>query len=136
MAEEETFKVMDRRGRDRAPAGEETPPSSPGADEPAPASRGARAPSPGEGIRGKPDLQSVFVMFASTALVALGVAPNPADGQRSIDLDQARDAIDLLLLLREKTEGNRAEQESRVLEQILYDLQMRFVEVSAKASRA
>jgi hypothetical protein len=66
-------------------------------------------------------------MFASSALINLGEAADPGTGERLVDLDQAKDAIDLLLLLREKTAGNRTEHESRLLEQILYDVQMRYV---------
>jgi uncharacterized protein DUF1844 len=60
-------------------------------------------------------------------MIGLGEAPDPTSGERSVDLAQAREAVDVLLLLREKTEGNRSEQESRLLEEILYDLQMRFL---------
>ena len=60
-------------------------------------------------------------------MINLGEAADPVTGERRVDLDQARDAIDVLLLLRDKTSGNRTEQESRFLEKILYDLQMRFV---------
>ena len=74
-------------------------------------------------------------MFASSALINLGEAPDPASGERQVDLDQAKEAIDLLLLLREKTEGNRTEHESRLLEQILYDVQMRFVQAAKGSAR-
>ena len=43
------------------------------------------------------------------------------------DLAQASEAIDILVLLREKTQGNRTPEESDLLEQIIYDLQLRFV---------
>ncbi|HET8575529.1 MAG TPA: DUF1844 domain-containing protein [Methylomirabilota bacterium] len=76
------------------------------------------------------DLSGLFVMFASTALVSLGAAPDPMTGERRVDLDEARGAIDVLLLLRDKTRGNRTEQESRLLEEILYDLQLRFVKAA------
>jgi len=66
-------------------------------------------------------------MLASTALVNLGEAADPETGERVLDLEQARDAIDLLALLRVKTEGNRTERESRLLDEMLYDLQLRFV---------
>lgn len=66
-------------------------------------------------------------MLASSALVNLGEAADPATGERILDLEQAKEAIDLLSLLRIKTEGNRTEQESRLLEEMLYDLQLRFV---------
>jgi hypothetical protein len=105
--EEEGFKVTDRRHRDAASGPE------PKAD--------------------PPDLSSVFVMFASWALIGLGEAPDPATGQRGLDLPQARDAIETLRLLREKTVGNRTEPESRLLEELLYDVQMRYVRVAKTA---
>jgi hypothetical protein len=75
-------------------------------------------------------------MFASSALVSLGEAADPVTGETRVDLDQAREAVDVLLLLRDKTHGNRSEQESRLLEEILYDLQMRFVRAAeGKKSR-
>ena len=66
-------------------------------------------------------------MLASSALVNLGEAADPETGERILDLDQAKEAIDLLSLLRAKTEGNRTEQEGHLLEEMLYDLQLRFV---------
>src|SRR5262245_43304177 len=128
MAEEESFKVTDRRGREQERTGPETTPGATAREE---SRLGAGQPIPsGEG---QVDLQSLFVMFASSALVNLGEA-DPATGERLIDLDQARDAIDILLLLRDKTTGNRTEQESRLLEQIIYDVQMRYVQVTREAS--
>jgi hypothetical protein len=67
-------------------------------------------------------------MLASSALVHLGEAEDPVTGESHRDLAQAKYTIDLLLLLREKTEGNRNPEESQLLEGILYDLQMRFVQ--------
>lgn len=72
-------------------------------------------------------------MFASSTLICLGEAPDPATGERRMDLPQAREAIETLLLLREKTEGNRTEQESGLLEEILYDVQMRYVRIAKSA---
>jgi hypothetical protein len=73
------------------------------------------------------DLSALFAMFASSALVSLGAMPDPETGAPRLDLGQAQAAIDVLLMLREKTRGNRTEQESLLLEETLYDLQMRFV---------
>ena len=138
MAEEESFKVIDRRGREQdgepsgsGPGSMAPPPTAPGpaAVDPASAARepGRETPEPPGSAQGAVDLQGLFVMFASSALINLGEAADPATGERLVDLDQAKDAIDLLLLLREKTAGNRTEHESRLLEQILYDVQMRYV---------
>jgi Domain of unknown function (DUF1844) len=135
MAEQESFKVRDRRiGREASPAtepdvpsGEGTPPSPP------PSAQDARSPQRDPGTRTEQpppvggDLQGLFVMFASSALVNLGEATEPGSGERRVDLEQAREAIDMLLLLRDKTRGNLSAEESRLLEGVLYDLQMRFV---------
>jgi hypothetical protein len=73
-------------------------------------------------------------MLASSALVNLGEAADPATGERVLDLEQAKEAIDLLALLRVKTNGNRTDQESHLLEEMLYDLQLRFVNAARNAS--
>jgi hypothetical protein len=134
MAEEETFKVIDRRGRGGEVASTAAGSAAPARETPEPAREPAAEPRPPHahaGAREKPDLQGLFVMFATSALINLGQAPDPASGERHVDLEQAQEAIDLLLLLREKTQGNRTEQESRVLEQVVYDLQMRYVQAAS-----
>jgi hypothetical protein len=60
----------------------------------------------------------------------LGDAPNPVDGRIERNLTMARQTIDLLGLLEEKTQGNLTGEEERVLEQALYELRLRYVEVS------
>ena len=146
MAEEESFKVTDRRGRDQDG---ESSGSGPGSPAPPPIAPGRAAVDPGSAgqepgresleppasAQGSVDLQGLFVMFASSALINLGEAADPVTGERLVDVDQAKDAIDLLLLLREKTAGNRTEHESRLLEQILYDVQMRYVRVKSGSPR-
>jgi hypothetical protein len=142
MAEDETFKVRDRRRREDAlddvssspPPVEQASPveaasSPPRAEAPGPKIVGPSA-SPPEG----PDLRGLFIMLASSALVNLGEAADPATGERLLDLEQAKEAIDLLALLRVKTNGNRTDQESHLLEEILYDLQLRFVSAARSAS--
>jgi len=133
MAEEEAFKVVDRRGRSggdapaepAAPARGSGGPAAPSSSPPIGAPPAMGGPSPGAH-----DLQALFSMLASSALVCLGAEVDPATGEAQVDLEQARELIDLLLLLRDKTEGNRTEPESTFLEQILYDLQIRFVQAS------
>ncbi|HXJ84222.1 MAG TPA: DUF1844 domain-containing protein [Candidatus Methylomirabilis sp.] len=129
MAEtdEGTFKVTDRRGRAREEL-EEPPPaeSREPAAGPAPAEPGpTTAPGPRQ-----LDLQGIFVMFATSALIGLGDAADPVTHERRFDLEQAREAIDILLMLRDKTAGNRTAHEDRLLEELVYDLQMRFVRAS------
>lgn len=76
---------------------------------------------------------STFVLgVIGSALVHLGDAPAP-EGRTERNLLLARQDIDLLGLLQEKTKGNLTGDEERLLEQALCDLRMRFVEVSRGA---
>ena len=54
-------------------------------------------------------------------------APNPATGAREINLGLARNTIDLLAMLKEKTAGNLDEEEAKLLEAMLYELRTKFV---------
>jgi hypothetical protein len=73
-----------------------------------------------------------FVLsLAHTAAVHFGDVPDPVSGQQaSTNLEAAQQMIDILALLEEKTRGNLTAEERQLLEQILYELRMRYVEVS------
>ncbi|MDO8476498.1 MAG: DUF1844 domain-containing protein [Candidatus Rokubacteria bacterium] len=135
MAEDETFKVTDRRRRDETDESPTAPaPPDPAAQAPGAAATGSASQGPAPAPQGGPDLQGLFIMLASSALVNLGEAADPETGERVLDLEQAKEAIDLLSLLRVKTEGNRTDQESHLLEEMLYDLQLRFVRAAKGAA--
>jgi hypothetical protein len=74
-----------------------------------------------------------FVNFLTTlatnAAASLGAMPHPATGQRTVDLETGKFWIDVLAMLREKTEGNLHPQESRLLEGLLGDLRMQYVQL-------
>lgn len=77
---------------------------------------------------------STFVIsLSSSALIHLGLAEDPVTGGIDRDLALARQTIDILGMLQEKTRGNLSEEESRLLESILFDLRIRFVEEAGKA---
>ena len=72
---------------------------------------------------------STFILGLSTqALVALGEVEHPLSKQAEPNLAAARQLIDIMTLLREKTRGNLQSDEEHLLESVLYDLRMRFVE--------
>jgi hypothetical protein len=74
---------------------------------------------------------STFVLSLShSALMHLGEAPHPETGKVEKNLILARQTIDLLAMLEEKTKGNLAGDEERLIGQILFDLRMRYVELS------
>jgi uncharacterized protein DUF1844 len=76
-----------------------------------------------------------FVLsLASTAALHFGDIPDPMTGERSeVNLDGAAQMIEILALLDQKTRGNLTAEERQVLEQVLYELRLRFVEASGGA---
>lgn len=123
-----------------APPAEEAPPSAhqptPQVQEthigPADAEEEFAGEDDGEEIPGAQDPAS-FVNFLSTlatnAAAALGAMPHPATGQRSLDLDSGKYWLDILSMLSAKTKGNLHPQESRLLEGLLADLRMQYVQI-------
>lgn len=82
----------------------------------------------------KEDIQfSTFLLgLASTALIHLGQSPHPEGGAPAKNLVLARQSLDLLAMLREKTEGNLSAEEDRLFQDLLADLRFRFVEASKR----
>jgi len=76
------------------------------------------------------------VSLASTAAIHFGDMPDPISGERGqLNLDGAAQMIEILALLEQKTKGNLTAEERQVLEQVLYELRLRFVEVSGGGKR-
>ncbi len=147
--EQGSFKVTDRRqftdeGEVRDPqqpdAGEQAPPQK---EEPPTANqeekpKASQEPSqkeeaeptgeqgPGQGV----NFTSFLLSLATTGMVHLGEMPEPSSGQKMEDLGAARQMIDILDILKEKTEGNLSSEESHLLENVLYELRLKFMEKS------
>jgi len=69
-----------------------------------------------------------FIMSLNTsALFHLGEIADPSSGKKNKDLILAKHAIDTLTLLKEKTKGNVTTEEKELLENVLFDLKMRYV---------
>ena len=76
------------------------------------------------------------VSLASSAAIHFGDLPDPNTGERAeVNLEGAAQMIDILALLEEKTRGNLTLEERQVLEQVLYELRLRFVEASGGGKR-
>lgn len=127
------FVVIDRRGEaDEDEANDASPDASPQPSE-------ASGPSAGEtGSQGfgapdalpQMDFSTLLHSFAISALYHLGIAPGPDGKPADPDLTLAKQNIDILELLSEKTTGNLTDEERQLLEGILYEVRMRFVEIS------
>jgi hypothetical protein len=76
----------------------------------------------------KIDLTTFFLSISSAAFMGLGLVPSGEDQGLKVDLELARQNIDLLELMAEKTKGNRTPEEDRLIEQLLFETRMRFVE--------
>ena len=155
--EEVSFKVADRRkfnpdgslkeGVTLEPAKQEEKPAGPvtsaAATKPEPPKTKSTEPSPepvhedefagDEDDFADADDPASFVHFLSTlatnAAAALGAVPHPATGQRSLDLETGKYWLDVLGMLRDKTKGNLSPQEARLLEGLLADLRMQYVQL-------
>jgi len=99
------------------------------------------SPDPGESAyadaraHGGPDLPGIdfttlVLSLSHSALLHLGDAPDPVSGELEVSLPMARQSIDLISMLQEKTRGNLTGEEERTLSQALFDLRMRYVEVT------
>jgi hypothetical protein len=76
------------------------------------------------------------VSLASTAAIHFGDVPDPASGERTEpNLEGAAQMIEILSLLEAKTKGNLTLEERQLLEQVLYELRLRYVQASAGGKR-
>jgi hypothetical protein len=150
--EDKGFAVHDKRriGKEDAPEAGYTAPETP-AEQPAgtgarpSGSADGRTAPPGAtdrasgGARAEADQRpympltfTSFVMSLSTsALIYLGQVPDPVSGKTITDLVGARQTIDLISLLKEKTAGNLTPDEVAFIDGALYDLRMLFVKANS-----
>ncbi|MGB0620655.1 MAG: DUF1844 domain-containing protein [Myxococcota bacterium] len=77
----------------------------------------------------KVDFSTFVLSLGTTALYQLGAVPDPATGQ-TVEPDPlvAQQTIDTLEMIRDKTRGNLDEEERKLIDSLLYELRMRFVE--------
>ncbi len=141
MEEDKGFHVRDRRSYLSDEAGEGSG-KKPPQEKPSMAEQ--KPPSPeGGGSSGRTaeereqdafpvQFSSFILSLATSALIHLGEEANPATGEKSVQLPMARQVIDLLSLLQEKTKGNLSKEEEALISQVLFTLRMKFVEMEKK----
>ena len=81
------------------------------------------------------DFATFILSLSHSAVLHLGEAPHPETNQIEQNLTLARQTIDLLGLLEDKTKGNLTGDEERLLTQVLFDLRMHFVAVQKRAEK-
>ncbi|MBU4305189.1 MAG: DUF1844 domain-containing protein [Candidatus Omnitrophica bacterium] len=71
---------------------------------------------------------SVFISsLAMQALIALGEIENPITNKKETEPEQAKYLIDTISMIQEKTKNNLTEEEAKIIDQILYELRMKYV---------
>ena len=129
MAEKEKgFVVKDRRmfSPDGPPAADEPPAAE---ERPAPKSASASDAPPRQTETPLPQINfpTFVASLNASALVHLGVIEDPVSGKVEKNLPMAKQTIDILSMLQQKTAGNLAADEDGMLKSILYDLRILFV---------
>jgi hypothetical protein len=74
------------------------------------------------------DFATFVLSLGSSALVHLGELPDPDSGEKRRDLPMAKQTIDILGILADKTRGNLDEAEDQLLQSLLYDLRIKYVD--------
>ena len=125
MAEqEEGFVVRDRRGGGSETAAKASGPS----DAPKPASAaGSEHQAPAFPVT----FSSFVISLGSSSLMLMGEKLDPQQQAVPVNLPQAKEIIDLLSVLEEKTKGNLTSEEQTVLRDMLYALRMKYVSLSS-----
>lgn len=78
------------------------------------------------------NFSSFVISLSSSALFHFGEIPDPVTNTKQRNLPLAKQTIDILGILKDKTEGNLSEEESKLLENLLFDLRLRYVNESKK----
>ncbi len=76
-----------------------------------------------------PSFPLLITTLATQAMVAMGMIPHPATQKADVQLGQAKHFIDMISMLEEKTERNRTEEESAMMEQITHELRVSFLAI-------
>src|SRR4051812_32688915 len=127
------FTVNDRRifADEKGTARVQEPP--PQADTNQARSPGDSSQTPSEGAPGPGiDFHTFVLSLGSSALLHLGELERPGAAGPEKNLPMAKHTIDILGMLQDKTRGNLTPAEAKLMEGLLYDLRIRFVDAQAK----
>lgn len=89
--------------------------------------RNAKPVEPPPGTGAHIDFPSYILSYYTQCLVLLGEVPNPYTNKKEEDLEAARHTVDILGMLKEKTQGNLAPEEQQLLESVLYEVRLKYM---------
>lgn len=73
------------------------------------------------------DFATFIMSLSQSAFYQLGEVPDPLTGKTELNLPAVHQTIDMLMMLKEKTKGNLTPEEAKLMEQMIYELQMKYV---------
>ncbi|MFC1579746.1 DUF1844 domain-containing protein [Thermodesulfobacteriota bacterium] len=76
------------------------------------------------------NFSSLILSLSSSALLHIGEIADPHTGEKKKDLSLAKHSIDIIAMLKEKTEGNLSEEEQKLLDSVLTDLRWRYIKAA------
>lgn len=91
--------------------------------------------SPGRYEEEEANFETLVSYLSTTAMFQLGLIPGPSGERIPADMTNAKRTVDLLEVLQEKTQGNLTAGEARLLDEVLYELHMTFVEMQKRRAR-
>jgi hypothetical protein len=134
------FKVVDRRPfaadgsrKEGIPAEEKKGEAGGAPDRSAPTELQSESRSPYDEVSS--GFETLVSYLSTTAMFQLGLVAGPSGERIPSDMPNAKRTINLLEVLQEKTQGNLTASESRLLEDVLYELRMSFVEMQKRQAR-
>lgn len=127
--EDKGYKVEDRRFFQKSEEEQAKIKEEEAAQKAAAQAEAGKAPPEGRAEAPLPEItfSALLISLSSSAFIHLGDLPDPATGEKTKDLPLAKQTIDLLGLLREKTRNNLQEDEEKLFDHLLYDLRLRYV---------
>ncbi len=81
------------------------------------------------------DFSSFLLSLSTQAFISLGEVKNPVTGETKVDINAAKQVIDIIYMLKNRTKGNLNSSENELLETILYDLRLKFIEKSKQIKK-
>ncbi len=126
--EGEGFTIKDKRSsnqpEEETKASEESQKKEPAAKE--------EPPSQAEGQNFELNFSTFVLSLTSSAFYHLGDIPDPMTGQKQENLPAVKQTIDILIMLQEKTKNNLDAEEAKLMEQLIYELQIKYVAKTTK----
>jgi len=79
-------------------------------------------------------LTTLLGTLYTQAMLSMGFVPHPATGKPEVNLEEAKHMIDTLVMLEEKTHGNRTPEEINLFSRLLHEVRLAFVEASKRST--